>query len=152
MVLQGVVVFQNKQFHNSCLRNNNSQDPLTRVSGLVHRHRQLNYVVHSLGIFGLLRLLAHDPFLHQEAECFRWVWPRPAVPLWDGWREWMSKKKRGDKGGRSDIAYLHHVYEVKKKLLSILLPISGKFRVAPPNEGVEHAWCYANLVSLEADH
>lgn len=61
--------------------NNHSLDPLTHVGGLVHRHRQLNYVVNSLGIFGLLRLLAHDPFLHQESECFRWVWPRPAVPL-----------------------------------------------------------------------
>lgn len=63
-----------------------------------------------------------------------------------------QENKREDEGGRSNIAYLHHVYKVKKKLLSILLPISGKFRVAPPNEGFEHAWCNANLVSLEADN
>lgn len=61
-----------------------------------------------------------------------------------------QKEKNGNKGGRSDPAYLHHVYEVKKKLLRVLLTISGKFSVAPPNEGFEHAWRNANLVSLKA--
>lgn len=61
-----------------------SHDSLTCVGGLVHGHRQLDYVVHSLGVLGLLRLLAHNPLLHQEPECFRGVRTGPAVPLSEG--------------------------------------------------------------------
>lgn len=35
-------------------------------------------------------------------------------------------------------SYLHHVDEVKKELLGILLPVGGELRVTLANEGLEH--------------
>ena len=57
------------------------QSRLTRVGGLVHGHRQLQDVVHPLGVLGFVGLLTHDPLLHQEPEGLRRVGPRAAVPL-----------------------------------------------------------------------
>lgn len=47
--------------------------------------------------------------------------------------------------------YLHHVNEVEKELLGVLLPIGGKLRVTPSHEGFEHAGRYPNLVPLEGN-
>ena len=58
--------------------------PLTCVGGLVHLHWQLHHVIHPLCVLGFLRLLTHNPLLHQEPEGFRRVGPSATVPLWGG--------------------------------------------------------------------
>lgn len=45
--------------------------------------------------------------------------------------------------------YLHHVDEVQKKFLGILLSVSGKFWVPLSNEGLKHAWSNAILHTLQ---
>lgn len=45
--------------------------------------------------------------------------------------------------------YLHHVDEVQKEFLGILLSVSGKFWVALSNEGLKHAWSNAILHTLQ---
>jgi len=45
--------------------------------------------------------------------------------------------------------YLHHVDEVQKEFLGVLLPVSGKFWVPLSNEGFKHAWSNAILHTLQ---
>lgn len=75
-----------------------SRKPFTCIGSLVHRHRQLDNVIHPLCVLGFLWLLTHNPLLHQEPEGFGWVGPRATVPLWvkinNYMRENLGTKKR----------------------------------------------------------
>lgn len=60
------------------------------------------------------------------------------------------KKARLFQNQRNKLShYLHHVDEVQKEFLGILLPVSGKFRVSLSNEGLKHAWSNAILYTLQ---
>lgn len=62
---------------------------------------------------------------------------------------------QGEKAGLShDLTdrlnhYLHHVDEVQKEFLGILLSVSGEFWVSLSNEGLKHAWSNAILHTLQ---
>lgn len=58
-----------------------SHQPCTCVGSLIHRHRQLDDVIHPLCVLGFLWLLTHNPLFYQEPEGFRGIGPRATIPL-----------------------------------------------------------------------
>lgn len=56
-------------------------EPHTSIGSMIHGHRQLDDVIHPLGVLSFLGLLTHNLLLHQKPEGFRRVWPRATIPL-----------------------------------------------------------------------